>query len=124
MMIPEKLQQVLAHEGVVAIATQGENGPHLVNTWNSYVQLEGDNKVIIPVGYMHETEANLAKNPKILVTMGSREVEGSHGPGTGFLVEGTGTFETSGAYFDAVKARFAWARAALVVTASSIKQTL
>lgn len=32
--IPEKLLQVLKHEGVVAIATQGEEGPHLVNTWN------------------------------------------------------------------------------------------
>jgi predicted pyridoxine 5'-phosphate oxidase superfamily flavin-nucleotide-binding protein len=123
-MFPEKLKQVLNHEGVVAIATQGEDGPHLVNTWNSYIEILGDEKLIIPAGYMNVTEANLAKNPKVLVTMGSREVEGSHGPGTGFLVEGTAVFETSGQHFDAMKARFPWVRAALVVTATSIQQTL
>ncbi len=31
-MIPEKLLEVLKHEGVVAIAAQGQDGPHLVNT--------------------------------------------------------------------------------------------
>ena len=30
-MIPEKLLEVLRHEGVVAIATQGLDGPHVVN---------------------------------------------------------------------------------------------
>jgi hypothetical protein len=122
-MIPEKLQQVLSHEGVVAIATRGDNGPHLVNTWNSYLTLAAD-QLVIPAGFMHETEANVAKHPKVLVTMGSREVEGSHGPGTGFLVEGTAAFETSGDNFAAVKGRFPWARAALVVTITSVTQTL
>lgn len=31
-MIPEKMMEVLQHEGVVAIATQGDDGPHLVNS--------------------------------------------------------------------------------------------
>lgn len=35
-MIPEKLLDVLKNYGVVAIATQGQDGPHLVNTWHSY----------------------------------------------------------------------------------------
>jgi len=37
--IPEKLREVLKKDGVVAIATLGEHGPHMVNTWNSYVRL-------------------------------------------------------------------------------------
>ncbi|MDP4161053.1 MAG: hypothetical protein Q8911_15040 [Bacillota bacterium] len=41
-MIPDKLLEILKHEGVVAIATQGEEGPNLVNTWNSYVQIIGE----------------------------------------------------------------------------------
>lgn len=123
-MIPEKMRQVLKHEGVVAIATQGDNGPHLVNTWNSYIQITEAGCLLIPVGYMHVTEANLAKNPKILVTVGSREVEGFHGPGTGFLIEGTGSFITSGPQFEAVRERFPWARGTLEITTASVTQTL
>jgi predicted pyridoxine 5'-phosphate oxidase superfamily flavin-nucleotide-binding protein len=123
-MIPEKMMQVLKHEGVVAIATQGDEGPHLVNTWNSYLQVTETGSLLIPAGYMHATEANLAKNPKVLVTFGSREVEGFHGPGTGFLVEGTAVFLSSGPIFDAVKARFPWARAALEITVACVTQTL
>lgn len=123
-MIPEKFMQVLKHEGVVAIATQGEDGPHLVNTWNSYLQVTETGNLLIPAGYMQVTEANLTKNPKVLVTLGSREVEGFHGPGTGFLVAGTALFVTSGPSFEAVKARFPWARAALEVKVASITQTL
>lgn len=123
-MIPEKMRQVLKQEGVVAIATQGDGGPHLVNTWNSYVQITGEGRLMIPAGYMHKTEVNVAKNNKILVTVGSKEVEGSHGPGAGFLVEGTAVFLTSGPQFEAVKQRFPWARAALEITVISATQTL
>lgn len=123
-MIPEKLFEVLNYEGVVAIATQGEEGPHLVNTWNSYVQVTGSGSLVIPAGYMKTTEANIAKNNKVLITLGSREVEGQHGPGTGFLIEGIAVFQTSGPNFEALKQRFPWARAALEVTITSANQTL
>lgn len=123
-MIPEKLLDVLKHEGVVAIATQGQDGPHLVNTWNSYVQISKEERVLIPVGYMQETEVNVAKNNRVQMTIGSREVAGKHGPGTGFLIKGTAAFVTSGAEFDVIKAKFSWARAALVISVASYTQTL
>lgn len=123
-MIPEKLLELLTYEGVVAIATQGEEGPHMVNTWNSYIQLTGDGCLLIPAGYMKTTEANIAKDNKVLITLGSREVEGNQGPGTGFLIKGTAAFQTAGPNFDAVKQRFTWARAALEVTITSATQTL
>jgi len=68
-MIPEKLTEVLKHDGVVAIATMGQDGPHMVNTWNSYVRITNDERILIPVGYMHRTEANIAFNgsPRILM---------------------------------------------------------
>jgi hypothetical protein len=31
-MIPEKLKEIMKKDGVVAIATLGPHGPHLVNT--------------------------------------------------------------------------------------------
>jgi len=123
-MIPEKLIEVLKKDGVVAIATLGKDGPHMVNTWNSYVRITTDERLLIPAGYMHLTEANIAINNKILITLGSSKVAGKNGPGTGFLIKGTAAFITSGPDFEATKARFTWARAALAVTIDSVTQTL
>ena len=123
-MIPEKLLEVLKQDGVVAIATLGEDGPHMVNTWNSYIRITDDGRLLIPAGYMHHTEANIATNSNVLITLGSSKVAGKNGPGTGFLIKGTAAFIFSGPDFDATKKRFAWARAALSVTILSATQTL
>ena len=123
-MIPEKLLEVLKRDGVVAIATLGQDGPHMVNTWNSYVRITDDGRLLIPAGYMHHTEANIATNSNVLITLGSSKVAGKNGPGTGFLIKGTAAFIFSGPDFDATKKRFAWARAALSVTILSATQTL
>ena len=123
-MIPEKMKEVLQKEGVVAIATQGAEGPHLVNTWNSYLKLTGDNNLLIPAGFMHETEENIAKNNQVLLTLGSREVEGNHGPGTGFLIKGAATFIKEGTDFEDFKQNFPWIRAVLKVKINSAQQTL
>ncbi len=122
--ILDKMLDVLKHEGVVAIATQGEEGPHLANTWNSYVQVTPDDRLLIPAGSMNTTEKNVEKNNQVLITLGSREVEGFHGPGTGFLVKGNAKFVTDGSDFELIKSKFPWARAALEVKVISAKQTL
>ena len=75
-------------------------------------------------GGMHQTEANIAYNPDVLITLGSREVQGRHGPGTGFLIKGKAAFITSGPDFDFMKAKFSWLRATLAVTIDSATQTL
>ncbi len=123
-MLPEKLLDVFQHEGVVAIATQGQDGPHLVNTWNSYIQVTDGDHLLIPVGGMNTTEANIRRNDQVLVTAGSRDVQGLRYMGTGFLIEGTASFATDGAEFDRVKARYPWARAALAVKVAKATQTL
>ena len=110
-MIPEKLLEILKHDGVVAIATLGEDGPHMVNTRNSYIRVTDDDRLLIPAGYMHRTEANVATNSSVLVTLGSSKVAGMNGPGTGFLIKGTAVFMASGPDFEATQARFKWARA-------------
>ena len=122
-MIPEKLLEILKSDGIVAIATLGKDGPHLVNTWNSYIKVWADGRLLIPAGYMHRTEANISHNNKLLMTLNSRKVTGNHGPGAGFLIKGTGAFLTSGPEYDSLKAKFNWIRAAFVVTIDSADQT-
>lgn len=123
-MIPEKLLEVLKQDGVVAIATLGQDGPHMVNTWNSYIRITDDGRILIPAGYMNLTEANIACNSNVLITLGSSKVAGNMGPGTGFLIKGMAAFVTSGPDFDVMKEKFVWARATLAVTIASVTQTL
>ncbi len=123
-MIPEKVKEILKHEGVVAIVTSGKEGPHLVNTWNSYVQITEAGTLLVPVGGMKKTEENLKRNNRILATLGSREVAGLRGPGTGFLITGTAVISASDAQYNAIKEKFSWARAVLEITIQSAEQTL
>ena len=122
-MIPENLLEVMKQDGVVALATLGQDGPHMVNTWNSYLQTTDDGRLLIPAGYMHRTEANIAFNPEVLITLGSSKVKGLYGQGAGFLIKGTAVFATSGPEYDLLKAKFEWLRAAVVVTVESATQT-
>ena len=122
-MIPETLLEILKQDGVVAIATLGPDGPHLVNTWNSYIRIAGDGKLLIPAGYMHHTEANIAHNPAVLITVGSSKVQGLHGPGAGFLIKGQAAFVTAGPDFELLKEKFGWLRATLAVTPDEVTQT-
>jgi hypothetical protein len=123
-MIPEKLLEVMKQDGVVAIATLGKDGPHMVNTWNSYLRATEDGRLLIPAGYMQRTEANVAFNPEVLITLGSSKIKGLHGPGTGFLIKGKAAFVTSGPDFDLLRETFKWLRATMVVTVESATQTI
>ncbi len=124
MNLPGTLLEVLKKDGVVAIATLGPDGPHMVNTWNSYVRVSEDGRLLIPAGYFNKTESNIAVNNQVLVSLGSSKVQGISGPGTGFLIKGTATFLKEGAEYDAMKSRFGWARAALSITVDSATQTI
>jgi len=121
---PKPLLEVLKQDGVVAIATLGPDGPHMVNTWNSYIKVAKDGRLLVPAGYFHRTEANIAANDQVLVTLGSSKVPGLHGPGTGFLIKGTAAFLAQGPEFDRMKAKFGWMRAVLAITAASATQTV
>lgn len=124
MNLPEKLLKVLKNEGVVAIVTQGVDGPHVVNTWNSYITATEDGHLLIPAGGMKATEANIGLNSKVLVTLGSREVEGFNSMGTGFLIKGSAGFVSDGPGYNKMKTRFPWLRAVLLINPLEITQTL
>jgi hypothetical protein len=68
--------------------------------------------------------SNIEKSNNVIITLGSRQVERLHSPGTGFQIKGTATFLKYGDNFNTIKQRFSWARAAVEVKVNSVIQTL
>ncbi|GMA98907.1 pyridoxamine 5'-phosphate oxidase family protein [Pelosinus sp. IPA-1] len=125
-MLNEKLLDILAHpsDGAVSIVTNGEDGPHLVNTWNSYIMVTPADKFLIPASGFNKTEKNLSNQNNVILSIASREIEGYRGKGTGFIVTGTTRFVKSGEDFDRMKEKFSWIRAVLEITVTDAKQML
>lgn len=123
-MFTEKFFEVLNHEGVVSIVTCANNEAHVVNTWNSYLIITEENKILIPAAAMIKTEENINTNPKVKLTLGSKEVMGFKYPGTGFLLEGTAKFLRDGDNFNMMKEKCPFLTRTLEVTVTSCKQTL
>ena len=123
-MFTEKFLEVLGKEGVVAIVSCADNEAHVVNTWNTYLVQTSDGRLLIPAWEMRKTEKKILKNNRVLLTIGSKEVEGRNGLGCGFLIEGTARYISSGPEWDEMKARFSFLTRVLEVTVTSIKQTL
>lgn len=124
-MFTEKFHDVINHEGVVSIVSWGTDEPHVTNTWNSYLVLTEDERILIPAAGMRSTQADVSLNNKVKVTLGSREVEGYNNyQGTGFLLEGTARFLESGADFERMKEKFPFLSRVLEITAVSSKQLL
>lgn len=125
-MLDAKLLSILSHpaDGAVSMVTSGEDGPHLVNTWNSYIEVTADDKLLIPAYGYNKTEKNLKTLNEMILSIASREIEGYKGKGTGFIMKGTTRFISAGEDFDRMKAKFSWMRAILEVTVTSAKQML
>lgn len=123
-MFTEKFFEVLDHEGVVSIVTCANNTAHVANTWNSYLIVVEENKILIPAAAMIKTEENINANPKVKLTLGSKEVMGYKYMGTGFLLEGTAKFLKDGDNFKMMKEKCPFLTRTLEVTVTSYKQTL
>ncbi len=124
MEIPVKMLEVLTYEGVVAIASQGDTTPHLVNTWNSYIEVSEKKSLLIPAGGMKVTEENVKKNNVVYITLGSRKVDGFHSKGTGFYIVARAEFLYKGDAYNSMKQKFPWLRAVLELQPTTITQTL
>ena len=123
-MFAEKFKEVIGKEAVVSIVTCADGEAHVVNTWNSYLVTPDEKTLLIPAWKMRQTEAKVTQNNKVLLTLGSKEVEGRMGPGAGFLLEGTARFIKQGPEFDMMKSKYSFLTRVLEVTVTSIKQTL
>jgi len=123
-MFTDKFREVISKEGVVSIVSCSDGEAHVVNTWNSYLMVPEDGKLLIPAWKMRKTEKKTLKNNNVLLTLGSKEVDGLIGPGTGFFLEGTAIFKKSGPEFDMMKEKYSFMTRVLEITVTSLKQTI
>ena len=74
-MLNEKLLEILSHpvDGAVSIMTNGVDGPHLVNTWNSYIEVTSEEKLLIPAYGFLRTEKNIGTDNAITLSIANRE---------------------------------------------------
>lgn len=125
-MLTEKFYDVLKHEGVVTIISWGTTEePHVANTWNSYLVITDDKRILIPAYGMRKTEKNVNQNNKVKIAFGSKEVLGFNDyQGTGFNVEGTAKYLESGSEFDMMKEKFSFLTRVLEITVTSAQQKI
>lgn len=122
--LTEKFFEVFKHEGVVSIVSWGVE-PHVVNTWNSFLVVTDDERILIPAYGFRKTEKNVVVNDRVKLTLGSKEVIGYKDyQGTGFLIDGTARYISSGEEYDRMKQKFSFLTRVLEVTVISAKQML
>ena len=122
--LSDKFHEVLKHEGVVSIISWGVE-PHVVNTWNSYLVVTDDERILIPAYGFRKTEKNVEVNNQVKIALGAKDVLGYKDyPGTGFVVDGTARYIASGEEYDFMKAKFSFLTRVLEITVDQAKQML
>lgn len=122
----EACREAWAETEFVAIATQGEDGPHMVGNWGHYARklgLRGDT-VLLPAGGYRVTEENLKRDNRVTLLVASRKVQGTRSPGQGYELKGTAEIVKEGPLLDEVRQAFPWARGALVITVREARAQL
>jgi len=120
----DKFLEVLKQEGVVSIMSWGIE-PHLVNTWNSYLVVTADERILIPAYGFRKTQKNVELNNQVKIALGSKDVSGYNDyPGTGFIIEGKARYIESGEEYDMMKTKFSFLTRVLEITVEHAKQML
>jgi hypothetical protein len=122
--LSEKFHEVLKHEGVVSIVSWGVE-THVVNTWNSFLVVTEDERILIPAYGFRKTEKNVDVNNQVKLTLGTKEVLGHNNyQGTGFLINGKARYIASGDEYDMMKEKFSFLTRVLEITVDQAKQML
>lgn len=125
--IEGKCREVLDKTEWVAIATTGDDGPHLAGTWGGYIRALGikdDEIILVPAGGYLKTEQNLEEDNRIEILCATRQVQGGNGPGKGCRIRGTGHLQTSGELAEVARKKFPWARGVLVIKTEEVIEQL
>ncbi len=121
-MLDATIQTVLETEGSATFVTQGPEGPHLVATWQSYLERLDERTLVFPAGGYRVTEANLARNPAVQMVLGSRC--GAHGSGVGFRLSGTAEVQAGTVLHTRLQQKHPWCRAAVVLRVMKVERIL
>ena len=122
--LSDKFHEVLKHEGVVSIMSWGVE-PHLVNTWNSFIVVTDDERLLIPAYGFRKTQKNIQVNSQIKISLGSKDVLGFKDyPGTGFIITGTSSYIESGVEYNMMKEKFSFLTRVFEVHIDNAKQML
>lgn len=125
MVLNEVFYDCIKHDGIVSVCSSSREGKgHVANTWNKYLIITDDEKILIPCFGFQETEKNVSHDPEIEVTIGSHEVRGKVGTGTGFLLKGKAEFHRSGIFYERMHDKCSFANRVLVFTPVSCRQTI
>lgn len=120
-MIDDAVKAVLSRESSAALVTSGAEGPHLVATWNSYIELLSDDTIAFPAGGLRRTQANVEAGSPVQLIIGSRDEAGK---GTGFRLTGRAEYQLDTPVHHQLKQRFPWCRAAVVMKIEQVQKVL
>ena len=125
-MLPKNFFDVLNHEGVVTVISWGDTEePHFANTWNSYLVITEDERILIPAYGFRVTERNVNRVGKIKMSLGSKEVKGYKDyQETGFYLEGTARFLSEGPDYDRMKEKYDFLTRVLEITPTFVQQKI
>lgn len=122
--LSDKFYEVLQHEGIVSIVSWGVD-THVVNTWNSFLVITADERILIPAYGFRKTETNVNVNDEVKITLGSKEVIGFKDyQGTGFLVTGKAKYISEGTEYNEMKEKFSFLTRVLEITVDKATQML
>lgn len=111
--------------GIVSVASVSAEGkPHIANTWNKYLILTPDEKILMPCFGFRHTEKNTETQSYVEVVIGSDKVQGKMGMGTGFLLTGKAEFLKEGPLFTQMHDKCPFANRVLVFTPETCRQTI
>lgn len=120
--LTDNFEAILPFETPVTIITSNNMPIGIVSTWSHYVQVVDKQTMLIPAAGMHSIEQ--ASDKSLTLTFGAHQLSGSEGIGRGYYVDGQGEFQTSGNFYDQMKAKFPWMRAVLIVHVTKIEQKI
>ena len=118
------ISEILKYEGAATLVTDSIMGPHVTATWNSYMEIGSADQLLIPAGGLEKTEQNINSGSKLIMLIGSKQVQGENGMGAGFRLTGEAEFVTEGEFFEKSKNRFPWMRAVVVFTIENAEQLI
>lgn len=121
-MLDAAIRAVLGTEGSATFATSGPGGPHLVATWQSYIQVLDDEALAFPAGGYRLTAANLECNPAVQMVIADKR--GPEGPAIGFRLTGTAELQSGNALHERLKVKYPWCRGVVVMRVQQVEQIL